>query len=139
MNILLPFLRNGYGYAAKNFQPLETPLHPTDRKWAQSSSNDLLAMGAALAGCKFYVANPMSPTSHILKWFAKPRKEARHLCPAGRGRDLGRQHVHRKCAPPPGFAICRQSHQFAGIHEVAKHLMRDSRIKTSQRAENDSV
>jgi len=53
--------RNGYDYAAKNFQPLATPLHPTDQKWAQSSGNDLLAMGAALAGCKFYAAYPMSP------------------------------------------------------------------------------
>ena len=42
--------RNGYEYAAKNFQPLDTQLHPTDQKWAQSSGNDLLAMGAALAG-----------------------------------------------------------------------------------------
>ena len=66
--------RNGYDYAAKNFQPLATPLHPTDQKWAQSSGNDLLAMGAALAGCKFYVAYPMSPATHILEWFANHSK-----------------------------------------------------------------
>jgi len=62
--------RNGYEYAAKNFRPLATQLVPTDQKWAQVSGNDLLAMGAALAGCKFYAAYPMSPATHILEWFA---------------------------------------------------------------------
>ena len=59
--------RNGYEYAAKNFRPLATQLVPTDQKWAQVSGNDLLAMGAALAGCKFYAAYPMSPATHILE------------------------------------------------------------------------
>ena len=62
--------QNAYGYASKNFQPLGTRLRPTDHTWAQASGNDLLAMGAALAGCKFYVAYPMSPATHILEWFA---------------------------------------------------------------------
>jgi 2-oxoglutarate ferredoxin oxidoreductase subunit alpha len=65
----------GYDYAAKHFTPLETQLHSTDQKWAQASGNDLLAMGAALAGCKFYVAYPMSPATHILEWFANHAKE----------------------------------------------------------------
>ena len=62
--------QNAYGYASKNFEPLKTRLRPTDHTWAQASGNDLLAMGAALAGCKFYVAYPMSPATHILEWFA---------------------------------------------------------------------
>ena len=62
--------QNGYDYAAKNFQSLATQLKPTDQKWALASGNHLLAMGAALAGCKFYVAYPMSPATHVLEWFA---------------------------------------------------------------------
>ena len=62
--------RNAYDYASKNFQPLGTTLRPTDQTWAQVSGNELLAMGAALAGCKFYVAYPMSPATHILECFA---------------------------------------------------------------------
>ena len=62
--------RNGYDYAAKNFQPLASHLTPTDQTWAQTSGNHLLAMGAALAGCKFYAAYPMSPATHVLEWFA---------------------------------------------------------------------
>ena len=87
--------RNGYDYAAKNFQPLATPLHPTEQKWAQSSGNDLLAMGAALAGCKFYVAYPMSPATHILEWFANHSKRLSICVRQVEGRDLGRQHVYR--------------------------------------------
>jgi 2-oxoglutarate ferredoxin oxidoreductase subunit alpha len=34
-----------------------------------------MAMGAALAGCKFYCAYPMSPATHILEWFAGHGKE----------------------------------------------------------------
>ena len=62
--------RAGYEYASKNFNPLKTRLTPNDQTWAQASGNHLLAMGAALAGCKFYVAYPMSPATHVLEWFA---------------------------------------------------------------------
>ena len=66
--------RSGFEFAAKHFEPLPTPLQPTDQKWALTSGNHLLAMGAALAGCKFYVAYPMSPATHILEWFANHAK-----------------------------------------------------------------
>ena len=62
--------RNAYDYASKNFQQLPARLQTTDQAWAQASGNHLFAMGAALAGCKFYVAYPMSPATHILEWFA---------------------------------------------------------------------
>ncbi len=62
--------QNAYDYASKNFQQLGTRLRTTDQTWAQASGNHLFAMGAALAGCKFYVAYPMSPATHILEWFA---------------------------------------------------------------------
>jgi 2-oxoglutarate ferredoxin oxidoreductase subunit alpha len=39
------------------------------------TGNELLAMGAAFAGCKFYCAYPMSPATHILEWFAAHGKE----------------------------------------------------------------
>ena len=62
--------RAGFEYAAANFEPLPTQLEQTDQKWAQVSGNELFAMGAAFAGCKFYVAYPMSPATHVLEWFA---------------------------------------------------------------------
>lgn len=67
--------RAGYDYAADHFQPLARQLRKTDQKWALMTGNELLAMGAAFAGCKFYCAYPMSPATHILEWFAAHGKE----------------------------------------------------------------
>src|SRR5713226_9220502 len=60
----------GYDYAAAHFTPLSRPLRQTSQEWALATGNELLAMGAAFAGCKFYCAYPMSPATHILEWFA---------------------------------------------------------------------
>jgi 2-oxoglutarate/2-oxoacid ferredoxin oxidoreductase subunit alpha len=65
----------GYEYAAAHLLPLTKLLRKTDRRWALMTGNELLAMGAALAGCKFYCAYPMSPATHILEWFAAHGKE----------------------------------------------------------------
>jgi 2-oxoglutarate ferredoxin oxidoreductase subunit alpha len=65
----------GYDYAATHFSPLSTQLQKTSQKWALMTGNELIAMGAAFAGCKFYCAYPMSPATHILEWFAAHAKE----------------------------------------------------------------
>jgi 2-oxoglutarate/2-oxoacid ferredoxin oxidoreductase subunit alpha len=65
----------GYDYAAAHFTPLRAQLRQAPQKWAMVSGNELMAMGAALAGCKFYCAYPMSPATHILEWFAAHGKE----------------------------------------------------------------
>ena len=67
--------RAGFEYAAAHFMPLPRQLHATSQRWALMTGNELLAMGAALAGCKFYCAYPMSPATHILEWFAGHGKE----------------------------------------------------------------
>jgi 2-oxoglutarate ferredoxin oxidoreductase subunit alpha len=69
--------RAGFEYAAAQFRPFPRPLQQSGQHWALMTGNELLAMGAALAGCKFYCAYPMSPATHILEWFA------------GHGRELG--------------------------------------------------
>jgi 2-oxoglutarate ferredoxin oxidoreductase subunit alpha len=65
----------GYEHAATNFKPLPRRLEKTNQKWALVTGNEMLAMGATLAGCKFYCAYPMSPATHILEWFAAHAKE----------------------------------------------------------------
>ena len=65
----------GYDYAAAHFQPLSKQLQKTSQKWALMTGNELMAMGAAFAGCKFYCAYPMSPATHILEWFAGHARE----------------------------------------------------------------
>lgn len=66
--------RAGYDYAAR-FEPLAAQLQPTSQRWALVTGNEAMAMGAALAGCRFYCAYPMSPATHILEWFAAHAKE----------------------------------------------------------------
>src|SRR6516164_5767058 len=65
----------GYDYSAAHFKPLPRQLQKTNQKWALVNGNELFAMGAAFAGCKFYCAYLMSPATHILEWFAAHGKE----------------------------------------------------------------
>ncbi|MGH9256220.1 MAG: 2-oxoacid:acceptor oxidoreductase subunit alpha [Vicinamibacterales bacterium] len=67
--------RAGYDYAGVHFKPLSDRLRQTSQQWALVTGNELMAMGAALAGCKFYCAYPMSPATHILEWFAAHGKQ----------------------------------------------------------------
>jgi 2-oxoglutarate ferredoxin oxidoreductase subunit alpha len=65
----------GFEHATKNFPSLPRQLTQTQQKWALVTGNELLGMGAAMAGCKFYVAYPMSPASGVLHWMAAHAKE----------------------------------------------------------------
>jgi len=58
----------GYDFAIKTYKPIPNPLKKTDAKLAMVHGNNILAMGAANAGCKVYCAYPMSPASGILHW-----------------------------------------------------------------------
>ncbi|HWG42098.1 MAG TPA: 2-oxoacid:acceptor oxidoreductase subunit alpha [Gemmataceae bacterium] len=62
--------RAGFDYAGQHFQPLPRQLSPSEQKWALVSGNEVLAMAAAIADCKFYCAYPMSPASGVLHWMA---------------------------------------------------------------------
>ncbi len=75
VKVNLEAARAGYDYAAVHFKPLSQQLRQTSQRWAMVTGNELLAMGAAFAGCKFYCAYPMSPATHILEWFAAHGKE----------------------------------------------------------------
>jgi 2-oxoglutarate ferredoxin oxidoreductase subunit alpha len=65
----------GFDHAAANFPALPRPLAPSAQKWALVTGNELLSMGAAAGGCKFYSAYPMSPASGVLHWMAAHAKE----------------------------------------------------------------
>ena len=64
-------LRAGFEYAKEHFVPL------VKEAWKFSgirrpfvTGNELFALGAVAAGCKFYSAYPMTPASSILHWMA---------------------------------------------------------------------
>lgn len=65
----------GFDYAGNHFKPHARQLKKTNQKWALVTGNELFAMGAAAAGCKFYCAYPMSPATAILHWMAPHAKE----------------------------------------------------------------
>jgi 2-oxoglutarate ferredoxin oxidoreductase subunit alpha len=68
--------RAGYDYASANFKPFDRPLPMTDNRYAVLSGNTALAMGGAAAGCKFYCAYPMSPSTGVLHWMAAHGRKA---------------------------------------------------------------
>jgi len=68
--------RAGYDYATSNFKPFDKPLPMTDKRYAVLSGNAALAMGGAAAGCKFYCAYPMSPSTGVLHWMAGHGRKA---------------------------------------------------------------
>jgi 2-oxoglutarate ferredoxin oxidoreductase subunit alpha len=68
--------RAGYDYASANFKPFDHPLPMTEKRYAVLSGNSALAMGGAAAGCKFYCAYPMSPSTGVLHWMASHGREA---------------------------------------------------------------
>ncbi|MCS7312514.1 MAG: 2-oxoacid:acceptor oxidoreductase family protein, partial [Acidobacteria bacterium] len=61
----------GYEYARENFSPIRPPFPIGPKPLAVTTGNEMFALGAVAAGCKFYAAYPMTPASSILHWFAR--------------------------------------------------------------------
>ena len=64
-------LRAGFDYAQEHFVYLVMePWKFSDTRRPFCTGNELFALGAVAAGCKFYSAYPMTPASSILHWMA---------------------------------------------------------------------
>ncbi len=64
-------LRAGFDYAKERFVPLVKEQWKFSRvRRPFATGNELFALGAVAAGCKFYSAYPMTPASSILHWMA---------------------------------------------------------------------
>jgi 2-oxoglutarate ferredoxin oxidoreductase subunit alpha len=119
--------RAGYEHAAANFPTLPRPLTATPQKWALVTGNEMLSMAAAMAGCKFYVAYPMSPASGVLHWMAAHAKEL-GICVRQVEDEIsvvnmaiGANHagVRGMCATSGGgFALMTEALGMAGIFET---------------------
>ena len=128
--------RAGYDYAGSHFRPLAAQLQRSNLKWALVTGNELLAMGAAFAGCKFYAAYPMSPATHILEWFAAHAKQLSicvrqvedEISVINMAIGAGHMGVRAMCATSGGgFALMSEAIGMAGIIEtpvVAINVMR---------------
>jgi 2-oxoglutarate/2-oxoacid ferredoxin oxidoreductase subunit alpha len=62
----------GFEYARSNFQQLAVKANPPSNPKPKMvmTGNQAIALGAVMAGCKFYAAYPMTPASGILHWMA---------------------------------------------------------------------
>ena len=65
----------GYRFAEDNFDPFPTSVPVGPKPLAVWTGNDALAMGGAAAGCRFYCAYPMSPSTGVLHWMARNAPE----------------------------------------------------------------
>jgi 2-oxoglutarate ferredoxin oxidoreductase subunit alpha len=128
--------RAGFDYAGQHFQAMPRPLTATDQKWALVTGNEVLAMSAAMADCKFYCAYPMSPASGVLHWMAAHGKKL-GICVrqvedeiSVINMTIGANHmgVRGMCATSGGgFALMTEAIGMAGIIEtpvVAINVMR---------------
>jgi 2-oxoglutarate ferredoxin oxidoreductase subunit alpha len=120
--------RAGYDYAAQSFQRLPNALNPhTRRRWAVVTGNEAFCLGAVAAGCRFYIAYPMTPASGILHWMAahgeklgicvrQPEDEIAVMNMAIGGNHAG---VRTLCATSGGgFALMTEAVGMAGMIET---------------------
>jgi 2-oxoglutarate ferredoxin oxidoreductase subunit alpha len=117
----------GFDFAVKAYKPFPTPLKKTDEKLAMVHGNNLLAMGAANAGCKVYCAYPMSPASGILHWMGAHgpslgicvRQVEDEVGVANMTIGAAHMGVRAMCATSGGgFALMTESLGMAGIFET---------------------
>ena len=65
----------GYEHSAKHFTQFDTKIEKQERALAFAQGNELMAMGGAAAGVKFYAAYPMSPSTGVLRWMARNARD----------------------------------------------------------------
>ena len=117
----------GYDYAKENFVPLGYEWNFTRRARPFVTGNELIALGAVAAGCKFYSAYPMTPASSILHWMASHADRVGvvvkqcedELAVANMAIGAGHAGVRAMCATSGGgFALMTEAIGMAGMIEA---------------------
>ncbi|MEK6324507.1 MAG: 2-oxoacid:acceptor oxidoreductase subunit alpha [Acidobacteriota bacterium] len=119
--------RAGYDYARDNFVPLGYEWNFTRTRRPFVTGNELIALGAVAAGCKFYSAYPMTPASSILHWMASHgdrcgvvvKQCEDELAVANMAIGAGHAGVRAMCATSGGgFALMTEAIGMAGMIEA---------------------
>lgn len=63
--------RAGYQYAGDHYAALDQPWEFSGKRRMVVSGNEMFGLGAVAAGCKFYAAYPMAPSTAVLHWLAR--------------------------------------------------------------------
>jgi 2-oxoglutarate ferredoxin oxidoreductase subunit alpha len=120
-------LRAGFDHAAKTEKPLAFKWKFPRKRRPVVTGNQMIALGAAAAGCKLYTAYPMSPASSILHWLAS-HSEKVGICVKQAEDELavvnmaigaGHAGVRSMCATSGGgFALMTEALGMAGMIEA---------------------
>ena len=119
--------RAGFNYARDNFVPLGYEWNFTRTARPFVTGNELIALGAVAAGCKFYSAYPMTPASSILHWMASHGERCGvvvkqcedELAVANMAIGAGHAGVRAMCATSGGgFALMTEAIGMAGMIEA---------------------
>jgi 2-oxoglutarate/2-oxoacid ferredoxin oxidoreductase subunit alpha len=121
-------LRAGYDYAREHFVPLVKEAWKFSRtRRPFATGNELFALGAVAAGCKFYSAYPMTPASSILHWMASHGEKCGvvvkqcedELAVVNMAIGAGHAGVRAMCATSGGgFALMSEAVGMAGMIEA---------------------
>ncbi len=120
-------LRAGYDHALKAEKPLAFKWKFARKRRPVVTGNQMIALGAAAAGCKLYSAYPMSPASSILHWLASHSekvgiavKQAEdELAVVNIAIGAGHAGVRAMCATSGGgFALMTEALGMAGMIEA---------------------
>ncbi len=75
VSLNVELLKVGFEHAKKNAKPFTKEWKFSKKRRPFVTGNEVTAIAAAAAGCKFYSAYPMTPASTILHWMANHTKQ----------------------------------------------------------------
>jgi 2-oxoglutarate ferredoxin oxidoreductase subunit alpha len=120
-------LKAAYEYAKEKAKPITSAWKFSKKRRPFTTGNEVLALGAYAAGCKFYSAYPMTPASTILHWMSANSAKTGIVVKQGEDElavmnmaiGAGIAGVRSMCATAGGgFALMTEALGMAGIMEV---------------------
>ena len=120
-------LKAGFEYAKQNAKPITKDWTFSRKARPFTTGNEIFALGAYVAGCKFYSAYPMTPASTILHWMSANSAKTGILVKQGEDElavmnmtiGAGIAGVRSMCGTAGGgFALMTEALGMAGIMEV---------------------
>jgi len=120
-------LQCGYDYAKEKCKPITKAWKFSKKRRPFTTGNEIIALAAYAAGCKFYSAYPMTPASTILHWMSANSRKTGIVVKQGEDElavmnmsiGAGIAGVRAMCATAGGgFALMTEALGMAGIMEV---------------------
>jgi len=127
VDLNIGLLKAGFDYASQNCKISKYTWKGDGKRRPFVTGNEILAIGAVAAGCKFYSAYPMTPASGVLHWMANHAEKVGvvvkqcedELSVINMAIGAGVAGVRSACATSGGgFALMTEAIGMAGIMEI---------------------